>query len=107
MDNVPESYVDTENDRYVLNILNYRTNRVRARTRIIDRQHGILDKYDCKIKNSGIPDMTSPKSQNYLEGPKLDRKTGAPTLNLSKIRHVRQSPQLRLRRGVAAFLLAN
>ena len=74
--NVPESYVYPENDRYVLNILNDRTNQVRAKTRIINRQHSILDKYDYKIKDSGTLDMTSVKCQNYLEGLKLHKEDG-------------------------------
>lgn len=86
---VPESYVYPENDRYVLNILNDRTNQIRARTQIINRQHSILDKYDYKIKDSGTLDMTSVKCQNYLEGLKLDREDGRRMrMHVRDIRHI-------------------
>ena len=105
--NVPESYVYPENDRYVLNVLNDRTNQVRARMQIINRQHSILDKYDHKIKDSGTLNMTSSRCQNYLEGLNLDREDGRRMrMYVRDIRHI-NSEIARLEKLVTKEALQN
>lgn len=71
MNDIPECYVHTPENRRVLDILRDRVATVKERTRILNRQHSILDKYDYKIMaNNG--DTSSEKHQNYLGTLTLD-----------------------------------
>jgi transposase len=49
MKDIPECYVHTPESRRTLDILYQRVSLVQERTRILNRQHSILDKYDYNV----------------------------------------------------------
>ena len=71
-DDIPESYAYTPEDRRIPDILHDRTNQARARTVLLNRQHGILAKYDCEISDSWSTDLAGAKRRGVLDGLKLN-----------------------------------
>ena len=89
MDAIPESYVYPPEIRRILDILYDRILQVQARTRIINRQHSILDKYDYSFSDVGRVDPAGPKCQDYLYSLKLDGgDTRRMAMHVQDVRHI-------------------
>ena len=86
MNDIPECYVHNEANRRILDILRHRVVLVEDRTRVLNRQHSILDKYDYKI-NAHNGNTRTEKHQEYLS--KLKLKPTDTSLMMSMIRQVR------------------
>ena len=55
MNDISESYLCPAKDRRIMDILNDRMHQVQDRTRIINPEHSILDKYDCNMSTAVAP----------------------------------------------------
>lgn len=66
---IPESYVAPDSTREDRSILRLRINLVQDRTRVVNRVHSLLDKYDHSYEGSHL---TCKKGMNWLKSLKLD-----------------------------------
>ena len=69
LDDIPACYVLGPEARRIMDILRQRVHLVRERTRYLNRQHGILEKYDHTIKAGSS--TSREKHQAYLDSLKL------------------------------------
>ena len=70
-DDIEVSHVPGPETRRVIDLLRQRVMLVQERTRYLNRQHSLLDKYDYKVAaHNGA--MSCEKHQSYLDGLKLD-----------------------------------
>jgi hypothetical protein len=67
---IPESYVAPDGVREDRSILRLRINLVQDRTRVVNRVHSLLDKYDENY--DGGSHLVSKKGMNWLKSLKLD-----------------------------------
>ena len=86
MDDIPECYIPTPENRRILDILRQRVSLVQERTRVLNRQQSLMDKYDYKViaHNGNTHDE---KHQTYLSALELD--SNDTRMMMQYIRHVR------------------
>ena len=70
MDDVPTSYIYPPEYRRIRDILKQRVDMVQDRVRVVNRQIGILDKYDHHMKTTIA---SGPKYQGWLAGLRLEK----------------------------------
>ena len=85
MNDVPASHVHPPEKRRNLNLLRQRITLVRDRTRVLNRQHAICDKYDHHT-SSGHGNTSGSRYQAFLDGLKLDN--GDTGVMAQTVRHV-------------------
>ena len=99
MDDIPESYAYPPEDRRVLDILHDLINQVKARTVLLNRQHGILANYDYEISDSGSTDSASDTYQEFLDNLKLDEgDMRRMAMHVQDVRHI--NGQIRMLEGM-------
>jgi transposase len=69
---IPESYVAPDSIREDRSILRLRINLVQDRTRVVNRIHSLLDKYDVNCDDGGGSHLVGKKGINWLKSLKLD-----------------------------------
>lgn len=84
---VPQCHVYSPEARHGLDLIRQRVNLVRERTRILNREHTLLDRFDHKPSDSGSSHTAGSRCQQYLDTLKLG--PGATAILYQHVRHIR------------------